>query len=112
MLLSKFGSLAHMCSPTSMDHLPVKILQTGTARGGHLPASHPGSPAPPLIMSPLITVKPDKEPFDKVYQVGAVLGSGGFGTVYTGSRIADGLPVRGGWGIVYSMTWGDFAYNG
>uniref|UniRef100_UPI0037E9BC69 serine/threonine-protein kinase pim-1 isoform X1 n=1 Tax=Semicossyphus pulcher TaxID=241346 RepID=UPI0037E9BC69 len=64
MLLSKLNSLAHI----STVDMPAKIQHQ------------------------VHQVK-EREPFEKLYQVGAVLGSGGFGTVYTGTRVSDGAPV-------------------
>ncbi|KAG8002930.1 Serine/threonine-protein kinase pim-1 [Nibea albiflora] len=75
MLLSKLNSLAHI----STVDMPAKSS------------------------SKFIKWK-EREAFrEKLYQVGPVLGSGGFGTVYSGTRTADGAPVST---LVYSFLAG------
>ena len=42
---------------------------------------------------PIKMFRPSREPFEKLYKVGPVLGKGGFGIVYAGVRNRDGLKV-------------------
>ncbi|GLD52866.1 serine/threonine-protein kinase pim-3-like isoform X1 [Lates japonicus] len=37
----------------------------------------------------------DKQPFEKLYRLDSVLGKGGLGCIYSGVRLADGLPDLG-----------------
>ncbi|NWH22025.1 PIM1 kinase, partial [Grus americana] len=64
MLLSKINSLAH--------------LRSGTGGELHTAKLQPGK---------------EKEPLENLYRVGPLLGSGGFGSVYSGIRISDSTPV-------------------
>ncbi len=73
-----------------MKMVPTVGTVTMDAGGGGAPSSTCAS-AMPTQNSHMALI--DTDTFAKTYRIGHVLGKGGFGTVYAGFRIRDGLPV-------------------
>ncbi|XP_061298492.1 serine/threonine-protein kinase pim-1 isoform X1 [Pezoporus flaviventris] len=97
MLLSKISSLAHLRSGTGGE-LHAAKLQAG--KGGNCPAPLGPGRRVGAGWSPgcsgngrVWRAGKEKEPLEQLYRVGPLLGSGGFGSVYSGVRLSDSAPV-------------------
>ena len=99
--MSKINSLAHLRAAPCNDLHATKLapgecpLTRGWGRGWTLgwELGVCGPSLSLLCLSPFLGK--EKEPLESQYQVGPLLGSGGFGSVYSGIRVADNLPVSG-----------------
>ncbi|XP_053857434.1 serine/threonine-protein kinase pim-1-like [Vidua macroura] len=67
---------------------PGAARQAAARRALGLPGQKSGSAVP--------SARAEKPPLEQLYREGPLLGSGGCGSVYSGTRLADGAPVRDG----------------
>ncbi|XP_030328991.1 uncharacterized protein LOC115602232 isoform X1 [Strigops habroptila] len=97
MLLSKINLLAHLRSGTGAE-LHAAKLQAGKGGNGPAPLGPgrrvgagwgPGRSGNGRVWR----AGKEKEPLEQLYRVGPLLGSGGFGSVYSGVRLSDSAPV-------------------
>ena len=85
-------------SPAAGSEPPVPA-PGGEARPGAVEERSGAVPGPgPNAAGPVSPSRKAKGPLQKRYRVGSLLGSGGFGRVYAGTRLADGAPVSAGGG--------------